>query len=88
VSLLEDDALVDAIASVEHDQWIEWAVDVMEEVEPERKARWQRSYFVPYESLPEAAKELDRVYARRVLAEVQMYYNERGKNPLTDGEAT
>lgn len=88
VSLLKDEALVEAIASVEHDQWIEWAAAVMDEVAPERRQRWQRLYLVPYEALPDAVKELDRTHARRVLAEIVMHYAEREGNPLTGSEET
>lgn len=82
MKLLEDEALIEAVASDEHDQWIDWAVEVMDEVEPERKARWQRLYFVPYEALPDAVKEIDRQYARRALSTIQSYINEKS---LTDG---
>lgn len=59
--------LIEKLAALEHEQWMAWAKDVMDEVSPERKARWQ-PYFIPYSELPEEVKELDRKFARKVLA--------------------
>ena len=56
LNLLKDPALIDAIASVEHDQWLEWAQAVEPEVAPERRERWQHHY-VPFVLLPDAVKE-------------------------------
>jgi len=61
--------LLERIARLEHEQWMAWSKDVASEVNPERRARWQK-YWVPYEDLPEDIKELDRVWARKVLAEL------------------
>ncbi|MEO0604980.1 MAG: hypothetical protein AAF211_26350 [Myxococcota bacterium] len=62
--------LLERVARVEHEQWMAWSKSVADEVSPERRARWQKLW-VPYEDLPEDMKELDRRWARRVLAEVE-----------------
>lgn len=59
---------VEAIAAIEHEQWIEWSQTIAREgLTPERIARWQR-YWVPYADLDEATKEHDRKWARKALA--------------------
>ena len=57
----------EALASIEHDQWIAWSKDLAskETLSPERLARW-RSLWVPYEELSEEMKEHDRRWARLV----------------------
>jgi hypothetical protein len=64
------DPLVERVAAIEHEQWTEWSKSVADEVSPERRARWEK-YWVPYEQLPEDVKELDRVWARRVIEETR-----------------
>lgn len=60
----------EALAALEHDQWWQWAVSVLD-AEPglshDRAARW-RALFVPYTELSEEMKERDRKWARRALA--------------------
>ena len=62
--------LIERLADLEHQQWMHWAQAVIA-AEPglaaDRVARW-RACFVAYAALPEALKELDRTWARRVLA--------------------
>lgn len=64
-----DTAVLERIATIEHQQWTEWSKAVAGEVSPERRARWEK-YWIPYDQLPEDVKELDREWARKVLAEV------------------
>jgi len=62
-------ALIEKLAAVEHEQWKEWATDLMEKepgISEKRTERW-RTYMGGYESLPNEVKELDREYARKVL---------------------
>ncbi len=66
----ESEPLLERLARVEHQQWMEWSQAVADEVSPQRRERWQR-YWVPYEDLPEEIKELDRQWARRALAEME-----------------
>ncbi len=63
------DQLLETLSSIEHDQWIEWSKAVADEVDPERKARWEKLW-VPYAELTEESKDQDRDYARKVLAAV------------------
>jgi uncharacterized membrane protein len=64
------DPLVEAVAAIEHEQWTTWSKSVAAEVSPERRARWEK-YWVPYEELPEDVKELDRIWARKVIKETR-----------------
>jgi hypothetical protein len=57
---------LERVAEVEHEQWMAWSKTVADEVSPERRARWSKSW-VPYRDLPEEEKEKDRVWARRAL---------------------
>jgi hypothetical protein len=54
------------LAHLEHEQWMSWAKAVADEVSEERRKRWQQ-YWVPYSELPEDIKDLDRVWAKKVL---------------------
>ena len=62
--------LVERVARLEHQQWMEWSKSVADEVSPERRARWEQ-YWVPYDRLPEDIKELDREWARKVIREFE-----------------
>lgn len=60
-------AVVELLAELEHDQWMEWAKTLMEKepgLTPERVARW-KTYMVPYAELTEEVKEFDRIWARK-----------------------
>jgi len=56
----------EALAALEHEQWMAWSRAVADEVSEERRQRWQE-FWKPYEELPENAKEQDRIWARKVL---------------------
>lgn len=60
--------LREALAELEHDKWVEWskAIAEKEQVSPERLERW-KGCWVPYAELSEEKKEIDRMYADRVL---------------------
>jgi hypothetical protein len=62
-----DDRLLERLAELEHEQWVAWSRAVADEVSAERRRRWQECW-VHYDELPEEVKELDRVWARKVLA--------------------
>jgi hypothetical protein len=64
-----DAQLLERLAELEHEQWVAWSRSVAGEVAPERRERWE-AMWVPYSQLPEAVKELDRVWARKVLAKL------------------
>jgi len=62
--------LLERLAAAEHEQWMHWAETVLAAepgLTPQRQAAW-RAAMVPYDQLPEAAKELDRTWARKALA--------------------
>ena len=64
----EEIDLLEILAELEHQQWMNWAKSLMdkEDLSNEIVEKWN-SYFVPYTQLPEEIKELDRVYARKVI---------------------
>ena len=60
---------LEQLASLEHDQWMEWAKSLLKSesgISKSRKERWEK-LFVPYAELSEESKEQDRVYARKIL---------------------
>ena len=61
--------VIEALAELEHEQWMSWAKEVARS-EPflteGRKARWLLA-MIPYSSLTEEQKEHDRVWARKAL---------------------
>ncbi len=59
--------LLERLAELEHEQWVAWSRAVADEVSEERRRRWQECW-VPYAELSEEVKELDRAWARKVLA--------------------
>lgn len=61
-----DDVLLERLAELEHEQWMARSLSVAGEVCPERRQRWQACW-VPYADLTEDVKELDRIWARKVL---------------------
>ena len=63
--------LVERLAALEHEQWMQWAQTIMgkEPIGEERRRRWA-GYMVPYADLTEEAKEQDRKWARRVVGEI------------------
>lgn len=58
--------LIEQLAKLEHDQWMEWSKSVSKEVSEERLNRWKKLW-IPYSKLSEEMKEEDRKYARKVL---------------------
>lgn len=62
--------VIEALAELEHEQWMAWAKSVAHS-EPflteGRKERWVKA-MVPYSMLTEAQKEDDRLWARKVIA--------------------
>jgi hypothetical protein len=65
-----DDALLERLAELEHEQWMAWSQSVATEVSAKRRRRWQACW-VAYQDLPEAVKELDRQWARKVVETLQ-----------------
>lgn len=67
--MVKDRTLLEKLAALEHEQWIEWARTVAESetgISATRLARWEQ-YFVPYDQLTEEVKEYDRAWARKII---------------------
>jgi hypothetical protein len=58
--------LVEALAEIEHAQWLHWSQAVAVDVSATTRDKWQRSW-VDYGELTDDLKEADRVWARKVL---------------------
>ena len=64
-----DNELIEKLAALEHEQWMQWAKDILktEDIKKERAEQWAE-LFVPYDELTEEMKEEDRKWARKVLS--------------------
>jgi hypothetical protein len=60
------DDLIEALAELEHEQWMYWSQSIAAEVPALTKAKWQRSW-IAYPDLNNELKEADRVWARKVV---------------------
>lgn len=58
--------LVEALAEIEHSQWMHWSRAVAAGVTTATRDKWQRSW-VDYAELTDELKEADRVWARKVV---------------------
>lgn len=60
--------LVEHAAAAFHEAWASWALVILDEenISRVRRQRW-KAYLVPYDGLPEEAKEKDRAWARYAL---------------------
>ena len=63
--------LLEALAALEHEQWMAWSKSIAEKVTltPEHLARW-KYLWRPYDKLPEEEKKRDRIWAEKVLREL------------------
>jgi hypothetical protein len=59
--------LLEALAELEHDQWLHWSQSIAAQVEPALCEKWEHLWG-PYADLPDSIKEADRVWARKVIA--------------------
>ena len=64
----EDVAVMEAMASAEHDRWSRWYRWQRDNSTPENIARWDRLAATPYSELAEPTKEKDREQVRYALA--------------------
>ncbi len=60
------DELVEKLAELEHEQWMEWSKSVARFVPEWKLAKWEH-FWVPYNELSEPVKEQDRIWARKAL---------------------
>jgi hypothetical protein len=74
----EREKLLEQLAELEHEQWVAWSQAVAPDVPEDRRRRWQACW-VPYRDLPEDVKELDRIWARKVLDLLQRPSGEAGR---------
>jgi hypothetical protein len=58
--------LIEALARIEHEQWMHWSQAVAADVSNATCSKWRRSW-VAYDELTEELKEADRVWARKVV---------------------
>lgn len=68
--MIKEDQLIEQLAELEHDQWVEWSLELSEkeELSKERVDRWRMHCWKPYEDLSEPLKEFDRAWARKVIS--------------------
>ncbi len=64
------DDLVEALAEIEHEQWMHWSQAVTPKVPAGVSDSWRKSW-VDYGELTEDLKEADRVWARKVVTLLQ-----------------
>ena len=60
------DELIEALAEIEHAQWMHWSHAVEANVPPATRER--QRLWVNYAELPDDLKEVDRVWARKVVS--------------------
>ena len=58
--------LIEALAKIEHEQWMHWSQAAAEDVPAATRAKWRGSW-VSYDELTDELKEADRVWARKVV---------------------
>jgi len=67
--------LIEDIADLEHQQWMHWAKSMMNrpalKLPYTQRKNWE-NWMVPYSDLPEHIKELDRVWAVKI---IDLIYN-------------
>jgi len=68
MSEYNEELLLEKLAALEHEQWIEWAKDLIDKgnVDKERADNWEEK-MIPYIELSEEDKEMDREFARKVI---------------------
>lgn len=69
---------LEILASIEHDQWIEWSKSLVKNetsISGNRRERWAKLW-VPYTELSEESKEQYRTYARIVLSRLHTIHHE------------
>ena len=63
------DNLIELLADLIHDEWKSWATAILgnEHISEARAKRWLVLIAASYKDLPEPQKELDRVWAKKVI---------------------
>lgn len=72
---IDKKGLMDALARLEHSQWMEWskAIAENESLSLNRMRRWQGELWKPYDDLTEDQKRQDQEYARKVMEIVDVF---------------
>lgn len=72
--------LLEALAALEHMQWVKWSKDIArsERISKKRLKRW-KEFWVPYSKLSEEVKEFDREWAEKVIAIAYKVLGEKKK---------
>ena len=65
-----DEGALEAMAAIEHQQWVYWASYMLNNATPENLARWRELIETPYDQLADYDKEADRTWARKALAKM------------------
>ena len=75
---LESEELVETLAELEHEQWMVWSKHIAnaESISPERLANWKDNYWRPYSELSDSAQEMDRTWARKAQAAINVIKEE------------
>jgi hypothetical protein len=81
-TILKGRKLLEKLAALEHEQWMEWSKTTAKRVDAETRARWRR-YWVPYAKLSEKVKDQDRIWARKILQAVsrELQREEKAQRP-------
>jgi hypothetical protein len=69
---IDTNELIEALAEIEHAQWMHWSQAVAGNVAAATRDKWQRSW-VDYAELPDELKEADRVWARKVVSLIRQH---------------
>lgn len=64
---LTDEALLEMLADLEHQQWAHWTEYMLDNLTEENIKHWKFQINNPYRHLTEKEKESDREWARKVL---------------------
>ena len=57
----------EAVAAVEHDQWVHWTAYMLDNLTEVNIARWRQQIECPYPALTETEKDSDREWANKAV---------------------
>jgi hypothetical protein len=66
-SIKTNPAIIEALAKLEHEQWVHWVDYMMENYTAKNLAKWKIQVKTPYSALTEKEKESDRRWVKKVL---------------------
>ncbi|WGD33554.1 hypothetical protein [Olleya sp. YS] len=65
---------IEKVSAQIHEMWMRWAKNLLKEeinISEERKQRWIKDCFKPYEALSEDMKRLDRDFAVKIVSIIE-----------------